>query len=173
MSSSAAHAAAASAHNITEQHERAFQKQPGIFLATKRVLAKRGKKSQLRYCKDVGLGFSTPKEAREGCYVDKKCPFTSSVSIRGRIIKGMVISTKMKRTVVIRRNYLHYYKKYNRFEKRHKNVSVHCSPCFEVKEGDIVTCGQCRPLSKTIRFNVLKHEKNQIFGSARKQFRLF
>eukprot|EP00922_Rhytidocystis_sp_ex-Travisia-forbesii_P008198 GHVS01012085.1.p2 GENE.GHVS01012085.1~~GHVS01012085.1.p2 ORF type:complete len:176 (+),score=32.13 GHVS01012085.1:52-579(+) len=167
--------------HIPEQHEKAFQKQEGIFLNSKRVLGKSssgGKSSsaggrELRYWKEVGLGFATPKEAKEGNYIDKKCPFTGNVAIRGRIIKGMIISTKMKRTVVVRRNYLHYYPKYNRFEKRHTNVSVHCSPCFDVKEGDIVTCGQCRPLSKTVRFNVLKAEKNQIFGSARKQFRLF
>eukprot|EP00922_Rhytidocystis_sp_ex-Travisia-forbesii_P013639 GHVS01020397.1.p1 GENE.GHVS01020397.1~~GHVS01020397.1.p1 ORF type:complete len:220 (+),score=42.79 GHVS01020397.1:145-804(+) len=159
--------------HVAEQHERAFQKQKGIFMNSKRLLAKKTSSKELRYWKDVGLGFQTPKEAKEGNYVDKKCPFTGDVAIRGRIIKGMVISTKMKRTVVVRRNYLHYYQKYNRFEKRHTNVSVHCSPCFDVKEGDIVTCGQCRPLSKTVRFNVLKAEKNQIFGSARKQFRLF
>ena len=34
----------------------------------------------------------TPKEAIESRYVDKKCPFTSSVSIRGQILKGIVIS---------------------------------------------------------------------------------
>lgn len=46
-----------------------------------------------------------------------------------------------------------------RFEKRHKNMTVHCAPCWQnVKEGDIVTIGQCRPLSKTVRFNVLEHE---------------
>merc|ERR1711918_196655 len=106
-------------------------------------------------------------------YIGKKCPFTSSVNIRGRILKGMVISTKMQRTVVLRRNYLHYIKKYKRFEKRHSNLVAHCSPAFEPKEGDIVTAGQCRPLAKTVRFNVLKCEKNQIFGVARKQFRLF
>ena len=45
------------------------------------------------------------------------------------------------------------------FEKRHRNLSVHCSPAFgNVKEGDIVTVGQCRPLSKTVRFNVLEHQ---------------
>lgn len=45
------------------------------------------------------------------------------------------------------------------FEKRHKNMTVHCAPCWQnVKEGDIVTIGQCRPLSKTVRFNVLEHE---------------
>eukprot|EP00914_Ancora_sagittata_P009340 GHVO01017878.1.p2 GENE.GHVO01017878.1~~GHVO01017878.1.p2 ORF type:complete len:108 (+),score=17.80 GHVO01017878.1:214-537(+) len=106
-------------------------------------------------------------------YVDKKCPFTSNVNIRGRIIKGMIVSTKMKRTIVVRRHYLHYVKKYNRFEKRHSNIPAHCSPAFDVKDGDIVTIGECRPLSKTVRFNVVKVDKNQIFGSAKKQFRLF
>lgn len=33
------------------------------------------------------VGFKTPAEAIEGQYVDKKCPFTSDVSIRGRILK--------------------------------------------------------------------------------------
>ena len=37
---------------------------------------------------------------------------------------------KMQRTIVIRRDYLHFVKKYKRFEKRHKNMSVHLSPCF-------------------------------------------
>merc|ERR1712178_474362 len=98
---------------------------------------------------------------------------TGNVSIRGAILKGMVVSTKMKRTIIIRRNYLHYIKKFHRFEKRHSNMAVHCSPAFDAKEGDIVTVGQCRPLAKTVRFNVLNVQKNQIFGSARKQFRLF
>eukprot|EP00918_Siedleckia_nematoides_P078448 GHVU01171649.1.p1 GENE.GHVU01171649.1~~GHVU01171649.1.p1 ORF type:complete len:222 (+),score=39.54 GHVU01171649.1:67-666(+) len=154
------------------QTERAFQKQAAVFLGNKRVLGKI-KKKKLVYWKDVGLGFTTPKAAKDGLYVDKKCPFTGNVSIRGRILKGMVISTKMRRTITLRRHYLHYYKKYNRFEKRHKNISAHCSPAFDVAEGDIVTVGQCRPISKTVRFNVLKVEKNQIFGTARKQFRLF
>ena len=52
---------------------------------------------------------------------------------------------KMNRTVVVRRDYLHYIKKYNRFEKRHKNMSVHLSPCFrDVQAGDVVTVGECR-----------------------------
>lgn len=42
----------------------------------------------------------------------------------------MVRKMKMQRTIVIRRDYLHYISKYNRFEKRHKNMSVHLSPCF-------------------------------------------
>lgn len=42
----------------------------------------------MRFVKNVGLGFKTPKTAREGNYVDKKCPFTGDVSIRGRILKA-------------------------------------------------------------------------------------
>lgn len=42
----------------------------------------------MRFYKSIGLGFKTPKEAIDGSYVDKKCPFTGDVSIRGRILKG-------------------------------------------------------------------------------------
>lgn len=82
---------------------------------------------------------------------DKKCPFTGLVSIRGRILTGTVVSTKMHRTLIIRREYLHYVPKYDRYEKRHKNLAAHVSPAFRVEEGDQVTVGQCRPLSKTVR----------------------
>ena len=82
---------------------------------------------------------------------DKKCPFTGMISIRGRILTGKVVSTKMHRTIVIRREYLHFIPKYARYEKRHTNLAAHVSPAFRVEEGDTVTVGQCRPLSKTVR----------------------
>lgn len=82
--------------------------------------------------------------------IDKKCPFTGMVSIRGRILSGTVVSTKMHRTLIIRREYLHFVPKYARYEKRHKNLAAHVSPAFRVEEGDQVTVGQCRPLSKTV-----------------------
>uniref|UniRef100_A0A8C5KQF0 Small ribosomal subunit protein uS17 n=1 Tax=Jaculus jaculus TaxID=51337 RepID=A0A8C5KQF0_JACJA len=101
---------------------------------TRRVLlGETGKEKLPCYYKNIGLGFKTPKEAIEGTYIDKKCPFTGNM--------------KMQRTIVIRRDYLHYIRKYNRFEKRHKNMSVHLSPCFrDVQIGDIVTVGECWPL---------------------------
>jgi len=99
---------------------------------------------------------NTNKQTTPGTYIDKKCPFTGDVAIRGRILTGIVHSAKMQRTIVIRRDYLHYVKKYARYEKRHSNLSAHVSPCFRVREGDTVVVGQCRPLSKTVRFNVLR-----------------
>jgi len=135
-------------------------------------LVNSSKNQVARYYKDIGLGFKTPDTAIKGTYIDHKCPFTSSVSIRGTILKGVVISTKMNRTIVIRRDYLHFQRKYNRYEKRHNNISAHCSPAFKIKEGDVVTVGQCRPLSKTIRFNVVAHEP-QPEGTNKNAFRVF
>jgi len=140
-----------------EQNQRAFQKQDNIFVGSKRVLAK--KKPGIRdtrYYKQVGLGIKTPRTAIEGTYVDKKCPWTGSVNIRGKLLTGVIKTTKMKNTVIIRKDYLHFIKKYNRFEKRHKNTPIHVSPAFRVKVGDEILAGQCRPLSKTVRFNMLK-----------------
>ena len=129
--------------NFPIQTERAFQQQRGIFQDPKRQLSKKG--TGRRWYKEVGLGFKTPKEAISGQYIDKKCPFTGDVSIRGRILSGVVVSTKMKRTIIIRREYLHYISKYNRYEKRHTNLAAHCSPCFiGLEAGDTVTVGECR-----------------------------
>ena len=127
------------------QQQRSFQKQDNVFLNSKKLVAKKTA-SGVRYFRNVGLGFKTPKEAIEGHYIDKKCPFTGNVSIRGRILKALVISTKMQRTIIVRRDYLHYVAKYNRYEKKHRNIPVHVSPAFAIKEGDIVIIGQTRYL---------------------------
>jgi small subunit ribosomal protein S11e len=153
------------------EHEKAYQSQDAIFVARKRA-ANAKKVKPMRWVRNVGLGIKTPDAAIEGTYVDKKCPFTGNVSIRGRILKGLVMSTKMKRTVVVRRDYLHYISKYRRYEKRHKNISAHCSPAFTIKEGDVVTIGECRPLSKTVKFNVIGHEAQRP-KTGKKTFRIF
>ena len=71
------------------QTERAYQKHPKIFQNKKQVLlGETGKEKLPRYYKNIGLGFKMPKEAIEGTYIDKKCPFTGNVSIRGRILSG-------------------------------------------------------------------------------------
>merc|ERR1712018_646335 len=156
---------------MAEQTERAFQKQANVFLNKKKNLLSGKTVKAERYHKNVGLGFKTPREAIEGTYIDKKCPFTGNVNIRGRILTGIVMKMKMQRTIVVRRNYLHYVRKYNRFEKRHKNISAHLSPCFrDVSLGDVVTVGECRPLSKTVKFNVLKVSKG---AGSKKSFSKF
>merc|ERR1712185_430911 len=142
------------ASNMDVQTERAYQKQPGKTENKSRVLSRSSRKGN-RYCKSVGLGFKVPAKAKEGRYIDKKCPFTGNVSIRGKILRGIVQSNKMKNTITIRRDYLHYITKYRRYEKRHKMISAHCAPCFDARPGDMAMVGQCRPLAKTVKFNVV------------------
>merc|ERR1711934_1246795 len=102
------------------QNQKAYQKQPHMFQGKCRLLSRSTRKGN-RYVKDCGLGFKIPKTASEGKYVDKKCPFTGAVSIRGKIIRGVVKSAgKMTNTITVRRDYLHYIRKYKRYEKRHK-----------------------------------------------------
>ncbi|ALC44353.1 RpS11, partial [Drosophila busckii] len=96
------------AHRSTaSKNERAFQKQFGVNLNRK---MKPGitKKKVLRRYRDVGLGFKTPRDDIDGTYIDRKCPWTGDVRIRGRILTGVVRKTKMQRTIVIRRDYLHF-----------------------------------------------------------------
>jgi small subunit ribosomal protein S11e len=145
-------------------HEKAFLKQGAVSLVGK-IGRNRG-----RWYRNVGLGIKTPKEAIEGTYIDKKCPFTGNVSVRGRIFRGVIISTKMTRTVIVRRDYLHYQRKYKRFEKRHRNIPAHSSPAFRLREGDQVTIAQTRPTSKTKRFTVVKLDRAAPSADGKKIF---
>eukprot|EP01006_Ploeotia_vitrea_P040963 TRINITY_DN66474_c5_g9_i1.p1 TRINITY_DN66474_c5_g9~~TRINITY_DN66474_c5_g9_i1.p1 ORF type:complete len:145 (+),score=12.62 TRINITY_DN66474_c5_g9_i1:25-459(+) len=107
----------------------------------------------------VGLGFRLPRDKRNKNFrhTDQKCPFAGRWAVRGRIIRGVIVSKKMTNSVVLRRNYLHYRPKYLRFEKRHRNFSAHLSPVFDrAAIGDEAIAGECRPMSKTIRFNVVQ-----------------
>lgn len=63
------------ATELTVQSERAFQKQPHIFLNSKvKAKSARAGKGGRRWYKDVGLGFKTPKTAIEGTYIGMSTP---------------------------------------------------------------------------------------------------
>merc|ERR1712213_218360 len=57
------------------QTERAFQKQQTVVYNAKK--GSTGAHSK-RHVRAVGLGFKTPRTAKDGNYVDKKCPAPSS-----------------------------------------------------------------------------------------------
>eukprot|EP00275_Glaucocystis_incrassata_P000294 EC118641.1.p1 GENE.EC118641.1~~EC118641.1.p1 ORF type:complete len:127 (+),score=15.52 EC118641.1:36-416(+) len=108
------------------QTDNAFQKQDAIIIGSKRLVAKKGGAGGeiTRYYSNIGLGFKTPKEAIEGTYIDEKCPFTGNVSIRGGILQGVVQSRKMKRTIIIRRDYLHYVSSIHTVTRRGTRTSL-------------------------------------------------
>ena len=82
---------------MTEQTEKSYQKQAGLSSGGRgstQFKQKGGK--NMRWYKNVGLGFKTPRAAIDGNFVDKKCPFTGDVSIRGKLRSGIVKSTKVR-----------------------------------------------------------------------------
>jgi len=94
----------------------------------------------------MALSFKKPKKTCN----DRNCPFHGTLSIRGHMLEGTVISDKMEKTVVVRRDYLKYVPKFKRYERRHSHISAHNPPCVNAKEGDRVKVADCRPLSKTV-----------------------
>jgi len=65
---------------------------------------------------------------------------------------GTVVSTKRQNTISVEREFMHYVKKYERYEKRTSTYHVHCPPCMNLTVGDTVRIAECRPLSKTVSF---------------------
>ncbi len=94
----------------------------------------------------MALSFKKPKKTCS----DRNCPFHGTLSIRGHMLEGTVISDKMEKTIVVRRDYLKYVPKFKRYERRHSHISAHNPPCVHAKEGDRVKVADCRPLSKTV-----------------------
>lgn len=122
----------------------------------------KGNKTPRRHYKNIGMGYETPQTAISGTYIDKKCPFTSDVSIRGFIFKGEVVSLKQEKTAVVVKRYLHYHPKYMRYERRNTRFNVHLSPCWDglIEVGDKVTCAETRPLSKTKHYAIIAYDKS-------------
>jgi len=105
--------------------------------------------------KSVGLDVPAPKAECQ----DVNCPFHGSLPVRGQVITGKVVSDRMMGTVVVEREYLHYIRKYNRYEKRSSRIHAHNPPCLQAKAGELVTIAECRPLSKTKSFVVVEVER--------------
>ena len=108
------------------------------------------KKKKVR---DIGYDVKPPEKECE----DLKCPFHGKLPVRGKMLEGKVVSSKMQSTIVVERNYLHYIPKYERYERRHSRISAHRPPCIDVKKGDKVKIAECRPLSKTKHFVVIEN----------------
>ncbi len=87
---------------------------------------------------------------------DKLCPWHGSLPVRGRIAEGYVTSAKMKKTLVLRRDFLHLVSKYDRYEKRHGVLSARNPECIDAKVGDIVKVMECRHIAKSVSFVVIE-----------------
>ncbi|TFG25093.1 MAG: 30S ribosomal protein S17 [Promethearchaeota archaeon] len=104
------------------------------------------------------IGVPGVKPPKTGECSDIECPFHGSTRIRGKITKGVVVSKKSKNTVIIRRDYMHFIRKYQRYERRNTRLACHLPECLwhEIEVGDMVRVGESRKISKTKAFIVLE-----------------
>ncbi len=104
------------------------------------------------------IGYNVNWKPEKECD-DKKCPYHSNLSVRGRVFVGKVIGDAMKGTVKVMWERLVRVKKYNRYLKKKSVVLAHNPSCINAKKGDKVVIGETRPLSKRKHFVVLKVEE--------------
>lgn len=94
------------------------------------------------------------KEDKEVECRDPKCPIHGSLSSRGLVLDGIVVSDKMQGTVVVQRDYNVKLKKYERYKRATSRIPAHNPPCINAKTGDRVRIMETRKLSKTVNFVV-------------------
>jgi small subunit ribosomal protein S17 len=104
--------------------------------------------SEKKNVRNIGLNVKVPTESCN----DKNCPFHGTLPVRGQIFTGIVKSNKMQGSILVKREFMHYVQKYERYEKRTSTFTAHCPPCIKTQVGDNVRIAECRPLSKTISF---------------------
>jgi len=72
-----------------------------------------------------------------------------------RVREGVVVSSKMNKTIVVLVTRLLQHAKFNKVIKRHIKYSAHDEK-NEAKQGDRVQIVETRPLSKTKRWRLVK-----------------
>jgi small subunit ribosomal protein S17 len=72
---------------------------------------------------------------------------------KGKTLTGVVVSTKMKDTIVVAVSRFVKHPKYHKFVKRVKRYHAHDAGNTK-KEGDTVDIIECRPISKTKHFTL-------------------
>ncbi|MBS3150997.1 30S ribosomal protein S17 [Candidatus Woesearchaeota archaeon] len=80
------------------------------------------------------------------------------INPHGRTFSGIVISRRMQKTAKVAWERRLYLKKYERYEKRKSSVMAHIPEGIELEEGDKVIIQECRPISKTKHFIIIKNE---------------
>ena len=102
------------------------------------------------------IGYNIESDVNTESGDDKNCPYTGTVSIRGKMFEGTVVSANMAKTVKVEWETMVKNTKYSRYFKTRTRVAAHNSDAVSAKLGDKVLIAECRPLSKTKKFVVIK-----------------
>ncbi|WP_048149465.1 30S ribosomal protein S17 [Palaeococcus ferrophilus] len=101
--------------------------------------------------RDIGLGVKAPEKTCN----DPKCPWHGHTRVHGRVLEGVVVSDKAKKSVTVEMQHYRYLKKYERYELRRSRIHAYNPECIDAKVGDRVLIAETRPLSKTKSFVVV------------------
>jgi small subunit ribosomal protein S17 len=102
--------------------------------------------------RNIGVSVVSPRKSCE----DQLCPFHGTLSVRGKLLTGIVSSAKAPKMVVVSREYPRVVPKYKRFQRSRSKAHAYLPSCIEVKEGDEVRIAECRRIAKTVSFVVIE-----------------
>lgn len=74
-----------------------------------------------------------------------------------KILKGKVVSVKMKNTVTVRVEKKMRHPLYRKVVTKHKKYKVHVDENMSVKEGDNVVIKETKPISKDKHFIIIEN----------------
>lgn len=137
---------------MAEAKAKTTTKKPATKKTTKTTKPKAKAKTNAKTL-DIGIDVNLPTKKCD----DQFCPFHGTLSVRGQILEGIVVSDKMQNSAVVKREYQRKIAKYERFEKRSNKYLVHNPPCLGVTAGDHVKIMECRPLSKNISYVIIEN----------------
>ena len=97
------------------------------------------------------------KKRKNGIECEDRCPYHGNVSVRGRRFEGTLAKIVGQRAVIELERII-YYPKFERYARMKSKLHAHVPKCLikEIKLGDYVEIGECRPLSKIIHFVLTK-----------------
>lgn len=101
----------------------------------------------------MSLFTKKTEEKKVSTKATKAAVKTDAIASEPKQLTGIVTSTKMKDTVVVRVNRFVKHEKYERFVKISKKYKAHDAGNTK-KEGETVTIVECRPISKDKHFKV-------------------
>src|ERR671929_380911 len=102
--------------------------------------------------RNIGISVAAPRKTCEA----KFCPFHGSLPIRGKLLRGTVVSNKAKNMAVVAREFPRSVGKYKRYERSRSKLHAYVPDCMDIDENSYVTIAECRPLSKTVSFVVIE-----------------
>ncbi|MDE1873839.1 MAG: 30S ribosomal protein S17 [Candidatus Micrarchaeota archaeon] len=85
---------------------------------------------------------------------DPRCPVHGQLKTRGSRLIGLVVSSKAKKTAIVKVDYTMYLYKYERYLRKHSRIAAHNPECIGARVGDTVSLAETRRLSKTKSFAI-------------------